>query len=138
MFSLEPTDVLALFFRAAAEMHGIFGKFSPGIGSGITVVVATVVVVGSAAVVVVVCECVNKCYITFRGLTILIFVGPCKVLNKVEILPHVVQSVPPFLCALESPHQLELEHHLVQITLTAWHVEHFCGHAKNTCVGHTI
>ena len=42
--------MLDLFFRAFDEIQGIFGRFSPGTGTGATVVVvvATVVVVGAA------------------------------------------------------------------------------------------
>ena len=48
------------------------------------------------------------------------------ILNYFEILPHALQSVPSFSCALESPHQLPHEHHLWQGMLVPdgvpWHV----------------
>ena len=47
-------DVVALFFLLGAEIHGIFGKFCPGTGSGWVVVAGIVVVVNVVVVVVVV------------------------------------------------------------------------------------
>ena len=55
MFNMNELNLpVALFFLPSAEIQGIFGKLSPGIGSGfvVVVVVATVVVVGVVTVVV--------------------------------------------------------------------------------------
>ena len=57
--SLLVFSAVALFLRDLAEMQGIFGRFSPGTGSGLAVVVVDAnVVVARVVVVTVFCSVV--------------------------------------------------------------------------------